>query len=268
MSKFSAIGKPVMVASHPRSGTHLTLDLLRKQFPGCSTYKLPMQPLDRLYLALEALSAPPKQSISEAQALKILSKAQRPLVKTHADPKLSHLSDRFSDWQQWLQKEATILYIFRDGRATMCSLHLFMQSYDPSTRCSLSDFIRQTVSGVSRVKQWANHIEQWLAHPNVYPIRFEDIIHRTPETLNLLADLLGEQSNGVAPLLPRSIGSLWHGRWVRLTQTQPESTAIIGYYKGQQSAKWKNAFSLADHAFFEAEAGNLLRQLGYLPNEG
>lgn len=68
MISFAGIGKPIIVASHPRSGTHLTMDLLRKQFPACVTYKLPTQPLDRLYLALEALSASPKQSISEAKA--------------------------------------------------------------------------------------------------------------------------------------------------------------------------------------------------------
>ena len=68
MSKFLSVGKPVVVASHPRSGTHLTLDLLRKQFPACASYKLPAQPLDRLYFALEALSAPPQRSISEGQS--------------------------------------------------------------------------------------------------------------------------------------------------------------------------------------------------------
>lgn len=263
MSKFSTVGKPVVVASHPRSGTHLTLDLLRKQFPACASYKLPAQPLDRLYLALEALSARPKQSISEAKALKILRKAQRPLVKTHADPALSHLSDRFNDWQQWLKDDATVLYIFRDGRATMCSFHLFMQSYEPSTRCALSDFLRQEIGGESRVKRWANHIEQWLAQPNVHPVRFEDIIYKTSETLETISEILNLDLKGEEPLLPQSIYGLWHGRWVRASQMRTESTAIIGYYKGQKSAKWKQAFSADDHAFFESEAGDVLQRLGY-----
>jgi len=184
MNRFEAIGQPVVVASHPRSGTHLTLDLLRKQFPACTSYKLPVQPLDRLYLALEALSAPPRRSISEAKALEILRKAPRPLVKTHSDPQFSHLNHRFSEWQQWLQTDATIVYVFRDARATLCSYHLFMQSYDPTARCSLSEFIRKKVNGESRVKQWVNHVEQWLCQPNVYPIRFEDIISQTSETIN------------------------------------------------------------------------------------
>lgn len=263
IAQFFGIGKPVVVASHPRSGTHLTIDLLRKQFPACATHKLPAQPLDRLYFALEALSAPSHQSITEAKALKILKKAQRPLVKTHADPSFGHLNGQFSQWQSWLNQDATILYIFRDGRATMCSFHLFMQSYDPSARCSLSEFMRQTIDGQSRVKRWVNHVEQWLAHPNVHPVQFEDIICRTAETIDKLACVLGVEAKHVEPLLPQSIRSLWHGRWVRLTSIAPESTAIIGYYRGQKSAKWKTAFSSSDHVFFESEAGNLLRRLGY-----
>lgn len=264
MSPFSTIGQPIVVASHPRSGTHLTLDLLRKQFPACATYKFPIQPLDRLYLALEALSAPSHQAISEAKAFKILRKAQRPLIKTHADTGFSHLSDRFSQWQQWLKQEATILYIFRDGRATLCSYHLFMQSYDPIARCSLSDFIRQTNQGNSRVKQWANHVEQWINHPDVHPLQFERIISHTAHTIESLAQILNTEAKPIEPLLPASIRSLWHGRRVRLTQTNPESTAIIGYYKGQKSAQWEQAFSPADKAFFESEAGDLLHRLGYL----
>jgi hypothetical protein len=264
MNQFANIGKPIIVASHPRSGTHLTIDLLRKQFPACASYKLIAQPLDRLYLALEALTAPSQKSISVAKALEVLRKAERPIIKTHADPALSHLEQRFSDWQEWLSQEATVLYIIRDGRAALCSFHLYMQSYDPSTRCSLSDFIRQTTNRQSRVKQWANHVEQWLAQPNVYSIRFEEIVKQTPNTLNRLSQILELKADLKEPLLPISIRSLWHGRWVRLSQANPESTAIIGYYKGRKSATWKTAFTRADHAFFEAEAGDLLRKLGYL----
>ena len=54
MDIFQDIGKPILIASHPRSGTHLTIDLLRKQFQECQSYKRLGEPFDRLYLALEA----------------------------------------------------------------------------------------------------------------------------------------------------------------------------------------------------------------------
>src|SRR4051794_27731921 len=42
--------RPVVVASHPRSGTHLLIDLLRRQFPACASWKYPLERMDRLYL--------------------------------------------------------------------------------------------------------------------------------------------------------------------------------------------------------------------------
>lgn len=138
-----------------------------------------------------------------------------------------------------------------------------MQSYDPTTRCSLSDFLRQKVNGQSRVKQWVNHVEQWLTQSNVYLIRFEDVIKQTRPTLTKLSQIIETEVSHKEPLLPKSIRSLWHGRWLRLCAIQPESSAIIGYFKGQKSAKWQTAFTNSDHDFFSQEAGELLQRLGY-----
>lgn len=267
MFTFECLGDPIIIASHPRSGTHLTIDLLRKQFSVCQSYKLPIQPLDRLYLALEALSAPPRKSISESKAINILKKTKVPIIKTHADPTFSHLDQKFQHWQHWLSQRGTTLYIIRDGRAVMCSLHLFMQSYDPKTRCSLSEFLRQTVNGHSRIKQWANHVELWLAHPNVHVVRFEDIINQTHSTLTKLSQILVSDAQYFEPLLPKPILSRWHSRWLRFCTTKPESSAIIGYYNRQTTLKWQCALTVDDGIFIHQEAGELLNKLGYVEND-
>ncbi len=49
MEMFKDIGKPILIASHPRSGTHLTIDLLRKQFLECQSSKRLGEPLDKIY---------------------------------------------------------------------------------------------------------------------------------------------------------------------------------------------------------------------------
>ena len=79
---FKDIGKPIVIASHPRSGTHLTIDLLRKQFAECKSWKMPGELLDRLYFALESF-APKFNPLSESAALNILQRATRPIIKTH-----------------------------------------------------------------------------------------------------------------------------------------------------------------------------------------
>ena len=263
MSIFNSIGKPIIVASHPRSGTHLTIDLLRRQFLECKSYKLPIQSSDHLFLTLEGLSNPVGNSMIEEKAIKILKKAQRPIIKTHDDPYLSHLNLELQHLKDWLRNNATLLYIIRDGRSVMCSLHLFMQSYDPYTRVSLSEFIRQDINGENRVKCWVNHVEKWLAYPNVYSLHLEDIISHTSTVLNELSLALKIQPLFKQPLLPSNTKNLWHGRWIRISSWDPESTAIIGYYKGKKVLNWKTSFTKDDHEFFNNEAGNLMERLGY-----
>lgn len=261
-----SLGQPILVASHPRSGTHLTIDLLRRQFSECSSWKYPGEPLDRLYLAVEGLIATQKK-ISAKTAKSILRRSPRPLLKTHANPRLSHLTQDYADLKSWVLQNATKIYVMRDGRSVLCSLHLFMQSFDPTARCSLSQFLRQEANGQSRVKAWSSHIQAWIDQPHVHLLKFEDLIHQPHQTLTDLGRLLALKPKYVEPYLPRSPKTIWHGRLSRLTQTQPESTAIIGYYGGQKGQKWHKAFTPKDREFFHAEAGTLLQKLGYIDGD-
>lgn len=262
MEIFKYIGKPILIASHPRSGTHLTIDLLRKQFPECQSHKKLGEPLDRLYFALESFASQ-SNPLSETKALDILHRAARPIIKTHCIPNFSYLSSEKASWISWLKHEADIYYVLRDGRDVICSLHLFMQSYDPSTRCSPSKFMRQKVGGHSRVKNWANHIQRWLDEPKVKVLKFEDIIKNTHSIIETMGQDLQLTPMYQQPLLPTRIKNLWHGRWIRLTKRRPESTAIIGYYQGQKVQKWQTVFTAEDRRFFNSEAGEMLLHLGY-----
>ncbi len=47
--------RPIIIATHKRSGTHLTIDTFRRQFLECNSWKYPGEPLDRLYLSLESV---------------------------------------------------------------------------------------------------------------------------------------------------------------------------------------------------------------------
>jgi hypothetical protein len=123
--------------------------------------------------------------------------------------------------------------------------------------------MRQKISGISRVKNWANHVQIWLDEPKAQVLKFENIIKNTHFTLQKISQDLKLTPLYQKPLLPKEIKSLWHGRWIRLTQKRPESTAIIGYYHNQKVQKWQSAFSHSDRCFFQAEAGDLLIKLGY-----
>ena len=142
-----------------------------------------------------------------------------------------------------------------------------MQSFAPETRCSLSHFLRQQVNGQSRVKSWAEHVRAWMQQPGVHVLGFEELIRTPQDTIACLGAVLDMSPSYAQPLLPRSPKNIWQGRWTRLTRWKPESSAIIGYYGGQKTKKWKQSFSESDRAFFHQEAGDLLMELGYVESD-
>lgn len=75
----SQLNRPVIVASHPRSGTHLTLDLIRRQFPACEKTKSFFSMRELPYINLdEILCVDKKFSDSE---LRYLNRSTVPLKK-------------------------------------------------------------------------------------------------------------------------------------------------------------------------------------------
>lgn len=79
--RMEQIGRPIIVATHRRSGTHLTMDTLRRNFPACWPRMLPLENLHNSYLSLDRFETGHFRPISEQEALRILTKAERPTIK-------------------------------------------------------------------------------------------------------------------------------------------------------------------------------------------
>ena len=265
MNSFEKLGKPIVVASHRRSGTHLTIDLLRKQFEECKSTKKFGERLNRLYLTLNDVGPDHKQYVSPKEALRILSKSERPIVKTHQLPSFEGTSF-IKELVHWLNEEADFLYLVRDGRRVMTSLHLYEQSFNENARVDFSEFIRLPSiddQAYNNVKWWAYHVESWMQQSNVKVLKYEDIVKEMHQILEILGEYLKMKPLYHTPLLPQRVKNIWQGRWNRLLKTVPESTAIIGYYKGQKTPKWQEAFQGDDYHFFLKEAGEVMHRLGY-----
>ena len=60
----------VLVMTHPRSGTHLTIDLLRRSFPDLASSKRIFAALDSLYVAVDVffLESASGNDVSRARA--------------------------------------------------------------------------------------------------------------------------------------------------------------------------------------------------------
>lgn len=261
--------RPIIVASHPRSGTHLTIDLFRRQFRECRSWKLPGERLNRLFLNVEALFDPESRApISERKAVKILRRVGRPIVKTHLPlPDLrggptTRSGEIGQYWLDWLLGRGRVVYVYRDGRDVMCSYHFF-SLVNPVARCPLGEFIRQEDAGVSRVRAWAQSVRRWLREPGVLALRCEDILGDPRSVVERFARELELAPLYREPLLPRPFRSVWESRANRVFGIRPASTAIISRFKDHRLQQWRDAMSVEDRAFFHREAGDLLIELGY-----
>ena len=140
--QLGCLGRPIVVASFPRSGTHLMIDLLRRQFDA-GGWKLPGEGNDATYLSLERLLPTDRRHMNQVKAIRRLRRSCRPILKTHAMAGLAAWQGDLAPWREWLRERADFVYCYRDGRDVMCSMHLWRKGFDSSARVSLSNFIRQ-----------------------------------------------------------------------------------------------------------------------------
>lgn len=258
--------RPIVVASHPRSGTHLVIDTLRHNFPECQSWKFWGERTDHLYLNLSALGWHHRR-VTDRAAIRILSHAKRPIIKTHA---FAGLTPDVADHEfmeaidpyliDWLRREATFIYSYRDGREVLCSWHQMLAGASPPIRVPFSEFIRQRVFGVSRAKSWALHVQGWLDQPSVLCLRMEELLACPRRALAAHTQQLGLKLGAAKLRVPRKIASRFEHRLNRLFSLRPQSTAIVSPTK---RLHWRQIFSPEDRQFFYEETGGMAVQLGY-----
>jgi hypothetical protein len=273
------VGTPIVVASHPRSGTHLTLDLLRKQFRECKASLGLLEPLSHLYLNLDGL-AEEDERYSTEDALDLLRRADRPTVKTHTLPTLDRFGGKKRELARAVLKEGHILYPIRDCRDVICSMYLWERERHPEYDSSLSAYLRDPPNRISQpaerqdhdlnyLQKWARHVLAWKSISDVRVLKFEDILNNPRSVIQSIGRWVDLSPRCETPLLPekRTSTTRWDNYWRRLTHNH-ESTAVVGRSDSDRSLDWEEAFSEEDRRYVHDEAGELLIQLGYEEDDG
>ena len=256
--------RPIIIATHPRSGTHLTIDLLRKQFKECQSWLWFGETVHHSYITLDHLTIDSSPRIDMTLAKSLLSRCERPICKTHSLPDFSYLEGEELKFVKNLLSQSDIYYVVRDGRSVLCSSHLWAQEFDSQARCSFSEFIRQEKNGMSYPKYWAYHVNTWLKNSQAKILRFEDNLKKTAEMIEKISEDLQLKPLYKQPLLPqkRTRGDRLEAYWLRLTRNY-EASNIVGRYQKKKPKKWQENFSYEDRLFFEQETNGLLTELGY-----
>lgn len=232
--------RPLVVVSHPRSGTHLTIDFLRNQFPGCGGWKLPLEANNYVYLSLDGI-AEPQPLLDKRYAIKVLSRARIPIIKTHSiSPQFDDVgffgeANKFipPEIAEALREFGRFLYVVRDCRKVMTSFHHWMSGFNDQVRAaSFYEFLKQEPRpGANRMQQWQDHVCNWQGCPAMMLVRFEDLISKYQEVASQISSFTGIpfKANLQLPGKTSALGS----RVNRLISWRPGSTAILGQNKGK-----------------------------------
>ena len=229
---------PILVASHPRSGTHLVIDLLRRQFPETRVEKELFKPLDSLYLNIERTVSQTRR-LSKKDCGIILKAAKNPILKTHfrSDFTESWIKDesyRISSDVRSLISSALIIYVHRHPFDVMESYRSLLAS--SSREVAALDVIEFALSphwngNQDRIGWWAQHVQGWAARDDALVIRYMDLLRSPDLCLDQIEKKLGLKAIRIEPLLPKNERSIWRGRLSRLMAVDPSSTAILSRVK-------------------------------------
>lgn len=261
---------PVLVASHPRSGTHLVIDTIRRQVPGMRNWRPWGLPLDHLYLNLERTCSD-NRHFDDALARRILARPRRGILKTHflADLSESWIAEESGPlaprWRA-LAEAARAIYINRHPLKVMASYHQFLAGIDPHiATLGFRAFLESPhwTGTTDRLGWWQQHATGWLNRPNTHVLHYEGLMRDPAKALAGVGAFLGETIKNRQPYLPPMVTTVNRTRMDRLLRLSPDSTAIVADSKRFPAPDWRSALGSTELDWIEGRCGALLHRLGY-----
>lgn len=270
---FDDMSENVVVFSHRRSGTHLTIDAIRNNF---NAYRAPHVNLDTL-----RKTPHPEQAV-ERLAESWMTSAR--VLKSHSIVQLRTFFPRseIGDFVQSVASDAKTIYVCRDGRDVMTSLYYYALKVKPALRdVTFSRFLRMrdpldarpSRPDVGNVAYWKRHVTGWINQPDVFAVSFESLISEYDEQVARLASFLNQPVPSQVTRVVRTgrSNSLPDGAWARsrekLTKTflrliKGVDITSVDFRRGQVGS-FREIFTENDLQYFDSVAGDLMAQLGY-----
>lgn len=292
----------ILVATHPRSGTHFVINTLclnfRNVYFGLIRGQYPS--LERLILDHD------KQYTREWESYVFGKPGVSKIFKTHLMPdeinlmmETGILSPDDTRLLQHILDTSRTVFVYRDGRDTMISWFHYMVEAggglptDLPARiqsCSFSEFIRMPNRYIpvlrsienfdaNRAFYWSNHTESWLQEDSIIAISFENLRRSISDTIPILVSELGMLDRLLPsielPLLiseqGRSFSMRMLRRWRRFQAEKHHYQRGVdcyppmpSYARSGKTGGWPVYFAKEDLEFFYQYAGKTMERLGYL----
>jgi Sulfotransferase family len=158
--------------------------------------------------------------------------------------------------------DARFIHVIRDGRDVACSL-VTMKWFDPRTGAKL-DYVHNIANACRYWRDIVNIGRDQIQHPviagRVMEVRYEALVADTEGTMRKVLAFLGEDWD------PAILEAHKKQRPDEPFESSTEQTSKPVY--DTAVARWKREMSPADKAAFKSEAGGLLKELGYVRDDG
>lgn len=256
------MNKNLIVISHQRSGTHLTIDSIRNNI--------------LVYKKNDFITLNKKidEEANQKEFLEAFDKNIR-VVKTHFLPDfqiytkdkaiIKNLNELFED--------SYLVYVYRNGLDVMCSLFEYMKKYDEQVRqMEFRDFLKtnnnfdDTPVNYNRMQFWKHHIQSWQNSKykdKIFWIRYEEINSKNQEILQKIADNFGLSLNEKYIDIRLQNYKL-RNRKIRkiINFFKGAKTTSVSARKGK-SGDYKNYFTEETLQWFLDENKDFMDKLGY-----
>ena len=289
---------PIVVCTHPRSGTHFLINSLCANL-GVAEFS----EIRGGFATLESLILPHDKAFAEEWLDCLENEDGRlKIFKTHLTPTDIEIALDLKWFLSPLEREilgriyenGRFLNIYRDGRDVMVSWYHYQKDAGGGlpvgtkirlAQCGFSEFLRMPnkyympIRGFqeedkNHVTYWAAHLEGWLQRRSVTFISYEALLHDFEETLKSLSSALGLEDHLPDKLwqpslpLPRTgyldrlVCKIQRGLGIK-TRKEKVRKNTASARKGI-SGDWKNYFNENDLEFFLEYGGRVMKRLNYV----
>ncbi len=244
----------VLVVSHRRSGTHLTIDSIRNNFKALR---------ESPYVTLETLDSAHPDHLSVTEFRQAISD-HRCVIKAHYLPEVSeYLSPEQARCAKDVFQESKQIYVVRNGLDVLASLYEFRRGHDPAVgEMSFSQFIREPsfdrkAGTFDKVAYWAHHVQSWLNSTKadqMLVLRFEQWVNDYPATIKKVAQFVGLSKDWFRTDVRMGAVAGKKSTQIQRTWVEPRKGQIGDHV---------NYFTLDDLEYFYSRCADLMQELGY-----
>jgi len=258
--------KNIIVLSHRRSGTHLTIDSIINNFKDYQKHD---------YINIDSTKDGFEKQISTEKFDDKINKKIR-VIKSHFLPNFEfyYKDEKDADYVENLFENSHVIYVYRNGLDVMVSLFEYMKAYDKEiAKMDFNDFIKTKnnfdpeISNLDRIDSWKHHIKSWQESrfaDKILFVKFEDLISDFEETISTISKKIGAKPDEkiVDIRLKKSNNNILRPFYNLSKKIKGIKKTSVSARKGKIGG-YKNYFNEENLKLFMEKNGEFMKKIGY-----